>query len=476
MKINRANPMLKFKSVEEMKYRELYRVTEKFHSTMDINSVLAEIIQTLKKVFPKYDYYLLLSNDHDASPELPIKGLEYNSENDSAITAYVNGAVELVHSEYPMMYAPLKGKQGVYGVLQVQSHLPTPLKNSQIEFIRLLANTAGSALENAKLYQQSQKLIEDLRLIDETSQKLNSTSSLCETIEYLHKQITKLFRPSEIGFIFLGENDLEILEASSSYFHKQDGLNLINTTIKKLKDNQESLFIGEIKHMPECAKHAYGSLMAIPMIHGESIKGIAIVLGDKPYSFTFEMFKLFQSLIQRSTLAVTNSMLREKLEKMVITDQLTQLYARNYLNTAIKTSMKRDREGTFILIDLDDFKTINDTYGHQVGDEVLIQVADLVRSSLRETDIGARWGGEELAIYLPGVPLDNGVHIAERLLNHVSLNTEPAVTISCGISNWFYGKEDEVKQLFYRADTALYKAKHAGKNQIAVKPLDSAKI
>nr|WP_249316887.1 GGDEF domain-containing protein [Bacillus sp. FJAT-50079] len=156
---------------------------------------------------------------------------------------------------------------------------------------------------------------------------------------------------------------------------------------------------------------------------------------------------------------------------MVITDQLTQLYARNYLDEAIKRSMKIDQEGTFILVDLDDFKAVNDTYGHQIGDEVLIQVAESIRKHLRSTDIGARWGGEELAIYLPGVSLEDGIAVARRLREYVPKETSPKVTISCGISSWKYEQEDEVKNLFNRADTALYEAKRGGKNQIAIKQL-----
>ncbi|MBS4216823.1 diguanylate cyclase [Bacillus sp. FJAT-49711] len=463
---NRTNPI---ETLEEIKYRELFRVTEKFHSSMDINSVLAEIIQTLKRVFPTYDYFLLLSNDHDACEDLPIKNLEYNSENASAIASYVNAAVELEETEYPIMYAPLKGKQGVYGVLQVKSHLTYPLENRQIDFIRLLANTAGNALENAKLYQQSQKLVEDLRLIDEISQKLNSTSSLSETITYLQHQIRQSFQASAIGFIILEEDEPRVLEGSSNYFEQEPGKELIQAVLQRIESSNEAIFMGEIKQMPESVQLQYGSLMAVPMIHSNAVNGIAIVLGGEPYSFSFEKFKLLQSLIQRSSLAVANLMLREKLEKMVITDQLTQLYARNYLNDMIEKSMQTDRGGTFILIDLDDFKDINDTYGHQIGDLVLIQVANLIKNSLRPTDIGARWGGEELAVYLPGVPIEKGTYIAQRLLNHVSQHTKPAVTMSCGVSNWDSSKVDEVTLLFSRADTALYEAKNAGKNQVVVK-------
>lgn len=468
MKINRKNPILQYISEEEKKYKELFRVTEKFHSTMDINSVLSKIIHSLKQTYPQYEYTLLLSDDHDASEDLPIKDLEYNSGNAAALAAYVNSTLEFVEDEYPVMYAPLKGKQGVYGVLQVTSHLTSPIRNSQIEFIRLLAYTAGGALENAKLYQQSQKLIEDLRLLNETSHKLDSTTSLNETIEFLHTQIIKSIHSSANGFILLGKNGPEVLQGSSSFFTETTGQNLIKTLVIKIKQEKEALFIGDVRKNEDIKCSQYGALMAVPIIHNDSLKGIAVAVGDEAYSFTFEMFKLFQSLIHRSALAVTNSMLRERLERMVITDQLTELSARNYLNKTIEESMKCDSGGIFILIDLDDFKSINDTYGHQVGDEVLIQVARIIQGSLNESQIGARWGGEELAIYLPNTSLDCGAKLANHLLDQVSKGTNPSITISCGISNWGIGYFDEVKQLFNRADAALYEAKNAGKNRIVI--------
>lgn len=468
MKLNRTNPILQYISEEEKRYKELFKVTEKFHSTMDINGVLEEIIHTLKQMFPQYSYVLLLSNDHDAAPDLPIKDLEYNSENAAAISAYVNGTVEIEQGEFPVLYAPLKGRQGVYGVLQVSSRISSMIRNSQIEFIRLLAYTAGSALENAKLYQQARKLNEDLRFINETSHKLNSTSTLSETIEYLHSQVTKSFQTSAIGFIWLSEDGPEVLNGSCKFFQAAEGKKLIETILLKLEKEKEALFIGDAHLNSNTMCCGYGALMAVPMLTGESLTGMAIALGDESYSFTFETFKLFQSLIHRSTLALTNSMLRERLERTVITDQLTQLYARNYLNKMIEDSMNRDREGTFIMIDLDDFKSVNDTYGHQVGDDVLIQVANLINEKLRSTDIGARWGGEELAVYLPGVPISYGLHVAERLVKNVAENTDPPVTISCGISNWAYGQQDELKHLVKRADSALYEAKNSGKNRIII--------
>jgi diguanylate cyclase (GGDEF)-like protein len=199
---------------------------------------------------------------------------------------------------------------------------------------------------------------------------------------------------------------------------------------------------------------------------GGQLKGIAIVMHQKPYFFSFETFKLLQSLIHHSTLAFTNSMLREELEKMIITDHLTKLHSRNYLDEKINRSMKEDEQGTFILIDIDDFKRVNDTFGHQVGDEVLIQVANLIKGNIRENDVGARWGGEELAIYLPMVSLSAGEAIAKRLVEKVDEHSNPHVTVSCGISYWNKDHTDTYNYLFKRADEALYVAKRTGKNKV----------
>ena len=131
------------------------------------------------------------------------------------------------------------------------------------------------------------------------------------------------------------------------------------------------------------------------MVHIGVIKGFSLVMHEEPYYFSFEMFKLLQSLIHHSTLAFTKSILHEELEKMVITDHLTKLYSRSFFDKKLSESMSSDPEGVFIMVDIDNFKSINDTYGHQVGDEILVQVSSIIRKCIRSNDTAVGWGGVE---------------------------------------------------------------------------------
>ena len=103
-----------------------------------------------------------------------------------------------------------------------------------------------------------------------------------------------------------------------------------------------------------------------------------------------------------------------------------------------------------------------------MGDRVLLQVADCIREHIRTSDTGARWGGEELAVYLPNAPIDVGVSVAERLLQVVEKQTNPPVTISCGVSHWEREVPVTAEKLFHMADKAMYRAKSSGKNQLYV--------
>lgn len=460
-------------------YRTLYQVTKKFHTSMDVEKVLREILETLNELYPTFQHQLLISHDKwSENSNLSIDYLEYESRktNDPALTAYQTGKFQMVDQKEgrKILYVPLRGKQGVYGVMKLASSDQNDFRDLDIELFELLAGTGGNALENAHLYEQSQRYISDLKLINQTTRKLNSNLRLSETTHFMASQIIHSFDAEEVGFIFFRDHDeIEMLEGSTGYFRDKKSRPFVNFISGRIKIDREPLFIGDLDSN-KLIQTNFRSILGIPMVQEQNLQGMVIILHSQPYHFTFDHFKLLQSLVHHSTLAFTNSILHEKLQKMVVTDYLTGLYNRHYLDEQIQLSFNRDGFGCFMLFDIDDFKSINDTYGHQTGDEVLIQVSNIIKNNIRKVDIASRWGGEELAVYLPRIGRDLGLQIGKRLVNKVSDGTNPKTTVSCGMSHWIAGhKKDSIRKLFTRADQALYSAKNAGKNQVIFESLNS---
>ncbi|WP_332651045.1 sensor domain-containing diguanylate cyclase [Lysinibacillus sp. 54212] len=456
--------------LNDSQYRKLYNMTELFHSTMDIDLILQNVLFTIRENFPDLDVELILSNDQDRQTTIDIKPFDYLSERPSTIEAFVSGDIttELAADlDRHLLNAPIKGRQAIYGILQVSAPKTFTFTSTQKEFIRMLAQASGNALENAKLYHQSHRLISDLQLINETSHRLNMKLNIDEMLLFLQKQLMKSFQPMEMCFVFKVEDYYKLTDSSTELFKTLDGRIYIDHVQKHFEHTQDSLFIADFSRLlAEDVK--YKSMMAIPMIVEESINGFSIVLHRDPYFFSFDSFKLMQSLIQHSSLAISNSILRNRLQDMVDRDHLTKLFARSYLDSFVEKSLQNDDSGMFMLMDIDNFKRVNDTYGHQVGDEVLVQIGAQLQGSIGTRGICARWGGEELAVYIPNI-LDNEAYkIAGQIVSDIPKVTNPKVTISAGLITWHRAQRPEFQTVFLHADTALYNAKNNGKNQVCM--------
>ncbi|MGE4473283.1 MAG: diguanylate cyclase [Sulfuricurvum sp.] len=163
---------------------------------------------------------------------------------------------------------------------------------------------------------------------------------------------------------------------------------------------------------------------------------------------------------------------KKRVEELSMTDQLTQIHNRLYLTNSFVREIKRAKRYGFIfaviMIDIDHFKEVNDTYGHDTGDFVLSAVAKILQSTIRETDILGRWGGEEFLILLPHTDIFEAEKLAEKLRQSVegySFDTVGRKTCSFGVSV-FNLEEDDCKETLKRADKALYSAKNSGRNRV----------
>lgn len=165
----------------------------------------------------------------------------------------------------------------------------------------------------------------------------------------------------------------------------------------------------------------------------------------------------------------------QELARLSRTDRLTELFNRGYWEECLNQEFLREQrsggESSLIIFDIDHFKPVNDTYGHQAGDEVIRQVAQLLRSTARETDFAGRYGGEEFVLLLPDTSAQGALQVAERLrktleatqvqYEHLKLK----VTISLGVSV-FSPDLVSAHEWLERADQALYQAKNSGRNQV----------
>lgn len=163
--------------------------------------------------------------------------------------------------------------------------------------------------------------------------------------------------------------------------------------------------------------------------------------------------------------------INQQLNHLAVTDPLTQLFNRRHMNELLQQEWRRcsryDGNFAIIMFDIDWFKSINDTFGHQMGDKVLQEIATLIRTSVRVTDAVARWGGEEFLILCPEITLDDARVLAQKLCELVArrnFSVARQITISVGVAE-VAGKRD-VEELLHDVDGKLYAAKQQGRNRV----------
>lgn len=211
-----------------------------------------------------------------------------------------------------------------------------------------------------------------------------------------------------------------------------------------------------------------------PVIDGGQALYVVIVIRD-----VTDRLRTERELAEKTAeLARTNRLL----SRMAMTDGLTQLYNRRHFDEVLYREIKRFNRRKYlslslVMVDIDHFKDLNDTYGHLVGDSVLRELARLLKEEVRETDTVARYGGEEFVIVMPDTHLDGAGHKAEVLRRKIEMSEIPGprgpirITISIGVAGYTAGFPHD---LVHAADRALYQAKEAGRNTVVLLQRDGA--
>ncbi len=177
-------------------------------------------------------------------------------------------------------------------------------------------------------------------------------------------------------------------------------------------------------------------------------------------------------------ISISNALLFEQVEKLSVTDGLTGLdnhqQMQNFLKNEVIRCRRYDSPLSVIMMDIDHFKQVNDNYGHQKGDDILLEFATTMKKFCRSNDVAARYGGEEFFLILPETKVKGAFHIAERIREEMAQQTFKHkgtnfnVTVSCGIAEYDAKLMKDAADIIKVADLALYQAKHGGRNQTVI--------
>jgi diguanylate cyclase (GGDEF)-like protein len=218
-------------------------------------------------------------------------------------------------------------------------------------------------------------------------------------------------------------------------------------------------------------------MTVVPLIFADRCMGVMLVRSDDPTRDWQDNERLLLSTVAgQVAVAVTQARLFAEREKQALTDGLTNCHNRRsfemQLEHDLQISIRNRQPVSLLMVDVDHFKRVNDTFGHDAGDTALRALADLLRKELRGMDTAARYGGEEFAIILPQVGMEAAEQIAERVRASIERMKIPGVgriTVSLGVAT-FPLHATSRDGLVSTADRALYKAKNSGRNCVGTPP------
>ena len=520
---------------EEQKQRHLAERLQEtgriLSTTLDIDHLLDLILDQIQDIVP-YDIGSLLLLEGNMARVVRTRTIELSTPDEIASQIApdiinileVKSFYEIVQTHLPVAISDVQQYPGwvnYYSTAKIRSWIGAPIlaRDDLIGFLSLAKTTGGFyqsehanrlaafagqaslALQNGRLFETAQRRAKESETLRQAASAITRSLKLEETIEIILEQLNRVVPYDSASVLFLRGNELEIVgghgfpnptEVLGLKF-SLDGDNpcaLVYATRQTyiLEDAPK-----KYKAFTESPHNRIHGWMGFPLIVQGRVTGMIALDSIKTNTFTPDHARLAAAYADQVAIALENARLFAQTQELAITDPLTGLYNRRFFFGQAKSEFERARRYqeplSIIMLDIDDFKKINDTYGHLIGDQVLQALARLCRENVREIDVVGRYGGEEFVILLPQTPLviqtpfaestdasstnSGAITAAERLRQKVaqaSIQTDKAmlqITISLGVAE-YQPEFSSPEMLLDQADKALYRAKQAGKNRVAI--------
>ncbi len=366
------------------------------------------------------------------------------------------------------------------GVVLVLLYDPDqPLGFVLLSLTYLLINFVFSRLSRTR--GQLEERVHDLEILNATARKLSASLQLEELVEAVARETHKAVPEAEIvalvhrraggeeGFI------VDVFDVQADTFSRhpmEEGEGAAGWVMKQGAARR----IDDLSTV-DLANDAQGmrSWLGVPLFMYGGCEGVVAVQSTRPAAFRADHQRLLESLALQIAAALQNAHLYE----LAMVDGLTGLFMRRYFDARIEEEIERSKRYktpfSMLMIDVDDFKKLNDEHGHLIGDRVLRSIANCIKQQMRGVDTAARYGGEEIAIILPRTEMVTAYNVGERIRAaiadlRITTDSEPpsvlSVTASFGIASYPESKAADGEDLVRRADRALYRAKKTGKNRV----------
>jgi diguanylate cyclase (GGDEF)-like protein/PAS domain S-box-containing protein len=383
----------------------------------------------------------------------------------------------------------MKPNSGHSMFFEISAALLIDSTGSKIGEIAVLHDITNRKIEEEKVVRQSEALArrgEELSGLFEISSTISNTLEMNQLLDKTLKKITSLkiidFQP-EAGIFILEGDRLKLAastEASDDFLEAHVGLRYgqclcgiaaqegeIIVSRSSTYDTRHSISYEGMKN--------HGDII-VPLKTPNGVSGVMFLHTEPNINIREHDMDLLHTIGNQLGVAIENAKLYEQTKALSLHDPLTGLANRNMMDIELEKSMARCRRTSepfsLLMIDLDHFKRFNDTYGHAVGDDLLIALARILEFEIREVDSVIRYGGEEFLVIMPQTPIDVALGAAERIRKKVETedfqvgdDLSTHITISLGAATSTDGSESTTI-LMTRADTALYLAKERGRNRV----------
>lgn len=377
-----------------------------------------------------------------------------------------------------LISAPLLYNDTILGTLEIYSVDGKEFTTRDLLLLSALARNAGTAIENARLYESTKLRLEEEKILSELAQigamTLDPEAILTASADCICHALSADW---SIGALSSAPAGTYHFITSASAANPIAAAQYPSLAAALISEEPTLLFAADNIPLPE--PHTAKQMLLLPLKNDQEPIGFLLCGLSAP---AFKRYAFAKLIARQVAFGLEKAQLYNQVKSMALSDGLTGLANRRNFDMLLKTELRRSaslkRHLSLIMLDLDKFKTYNDTYGHLTGDKLLAQVGQIIHHNIRSIDLAARYGGEEFSIILPECSASDALTIAEKLRSTIEMSHFPdslgtftaSITASFGIATYdpaVTPHAPDSEKIISLADKALYRAKEAGRNRIS---------